>query len=117
MTNARALRDLVSFSRGERRERGRKKERKKERREKRGKDRGTHAHTSLERTGGRNTVRGYHGEREREREREREKERERELVATLCTGGGERRGGHASLVRFVKPAKEKTHASRRLDVD
>lgn len=71
--------------------RGGKKERKRERKQ----GRGTH---SLERTGGRNTV-GYHGE----------------LVATLCTGGG--RGGHASLVRFVKPAKEKTHASRRLDVD
>ena len=66
---------MISFRsrRGEEGE-GRKKEKEREKREeKRGKDRGTHAHTSLERTGGRNTVRGYHGEREREKERKRER--------------------------------------------
>lgn len=47
-----------------------------------------------------------------------ERKRERESWWPRCVqGAGRGGGGHASLVRFVKPAKEKTHASRRLDVD
>ena len=103
---------VISFrSRGERKEEERKRKREREReerREKRGKDRGTHAHTSLERTGGRNTVRGYHGEREREKERK----RERESWWPRCVQGAGRGGGD-TRVSWDSWNRQKRRRTRR----